>query len=222
MNADEDLGKWLLVHKKAQNFITKEDNHGRTPLDEASSIGASWFVRAFMGKYPDKFDSELNKDKVFWIKACENGHTKIIEVLINDNPLKFRNHCIMRKDTPLHHIKLKSLWQYEMFLKLDFMDTDLLNVQNCYGDTPLHIALQNEDVLLTKTLLTMKNIKTDIEGSVYNRDGIPYYSNILGEMKRLLKCLGFYKANKMIATDMLIALCNNEPRESGEWVRIFC
>lgn len=65
-------------------------------------------------------------------------------------------------DSPWHHIKLSNLKEYEDFVQLPHMK-DLVNVRNKQHKTPLHLAIENKDILLTETLLKMDKTMYDIE-----------------------------------------------------------
>ncbi|KAL2944816.1 Serine/threonine-protein phosphatase 6 regulatory ankyrin repeat subunit C [Bienertia sinuspersici] len=153
---DRELGRWLV--KEAPMFIVQPDSSGITPLDEASTIGATWIVEAMLEQDPSAF----NKAPLAWVKACENGHVSVIRIFIEYCPEKFSDHCIHHQDSPLHHIKLRNLMGYEEFLNIPYMK-DLINLQDAKGETPLHKAIKDGKILLAETLLNMDKIKYNIK-----------------------------------------------------------
>uniref|UniRef100_A0A803KPZ3 PGG domain-containing protein n=1 Tax=Chenopodium quinoa TaxID=63459 RepID=A0A803KPZ3_CHEQI len=153
---DEKFGA-LLVNEEPE-LITEKDNNGQSSWDKAFELGRVWFIQAALEKKPTVFDSEPRP----WIKACENGHVSALRAFIDHIPREFLYLCIEYKDSPLHHIKLSSLKHYEEFLKIPRM-MDLINLQDSTGATPLHKAIQNADLLLTETLLTIDMVLYDIK-----------------------------------------------------------
>lgn len=160
MKADQNFGRWLA--EEAAEFITKPDKCGKTPLHEAFSIGAAWFIEAILVKHPAN-SSFYPNSHLPWIKACEKGHVLAIRTFVDYDPGKFRDVCIDHMDSPLHHIHLPNLMGCEEFLNFPRMK-DLINVQDFHhGETPLHKAIRNEDILLAEALLNMDKIKYNIK-----------------------------------------------------------
>ncbi|XP_021860822.1 uncharacterized protein [Spinacia oleracea] len=152
---DIEFGTWLV--NEAPEFITEKDHEGLSGWDKAYEIGPAWFIKAVLKKDPSVFTSA----PLAWIKACENGHVLALRAFIDHNPGAFRDLCIELKDSPLHHIQLSSLTEYEEFMKIPRMK-DLINLQNSQGATPLHIAIQRRKKPLTETLLSMEKIVYNI------------------------------------------------------------
>ncbi|XP_021759035.1 uncharacterized protein LOC110723931 [Chenopodium quinoa] len=149
------FGKWLV--NVAPEFITQKDNNNQSSWDKAYEIGPSWFIKAVLEKDPSVFNSA----PLVWTKACEKGHVDALKAFIEHNPGAFRDLCVKYKDSPLHHIKLHTLTEYENFLQIPHMK-DLINIQNVKNETPLHKAIRNGDIFLTETLLKMEKIIYDI------------------------------------------------------------
>ena len=114
----------------------------------------------------EKDPSAFDKVPFAWVKACENGHESVIQAFVDCCPKKFSDHCEDHNDTPLHHIKLRNLTRYEDFLKIQYMK-DLINVKDSTGATPLHKAIENDEIFLAEALLKMDNIEYNIK----NDDG---------------------------------------------------
>ncbi|KAL2944725.1 Ankyrin repeat-containing protein ITN1 [Bienertia sinuspersici] len=153
---DKDLGIWLV--KEAPEFITQPSSSEMSPLEKACNVGATWIIEAIL-----KEDASVFKNApLAWDKACENEYLSIIRVFVDCYPGKFSDHCFKQEDSPLHHIKLRNLMQYEEFFKIPYMK-DLINVQDINGATPLHKAIENQDILLAEALLNMDKIKYDIK-----------------------------------------------------------
>uniref|UniRef100_A0A803LYD6 PGG domain-containing protein n=1 Tax=Chenopodium quinoa TaxID=63459 RepID=A0A803LYD6_CHEQI len=110
----------------------------------------------------EKDSSVFSTEPLAWTKACEKGHVPALCAFIDHNPGAFRDLCIENKDSPLHHIKLSSLTDYEEFLKIPRMK-DLINLQDSQGVIPLHKAIQDDNLFLTKTLLSIDKINYGIK-----------------------------------------------------------
>ncbi|XP_021726007.1 protein ACCELERATED CELL DEATH 6-like [Chenopodium quinoa] len=154
---DEGFGTSLV--NEAPEFITEQDNNKQSPWDTAYETGCAWFIKAVLKKDPSVF----NRAPLAWIKACEHGHVPALLAFIEHNPRAFRYLCIEKKDSPLHHIKLTSLIDYEDFLKNPYNMEDLINLQDSQGVTPLHKAIQDDNLFLTETLLSIDKINYDIK-----------------------------------------------------------
>ncbi|KAL2944778.1 Ankyrin repeat-containing protein ITN1, partial [Bienertia sinuspersici] len=154
---NKDLGIWLV--EEAPEFITQPDKSGIILLDVACDVGATRIIEEMLEKDPL---STSNKLPLAWVQACEKGHVSVIHAFIDCCPEKFSDHCIQHHDSPLHHIKLRNLMRYEEFLKLPYMK-DLINLQDSNGATPLHNAIENQNILLAEALLSMDKIKYNIK-----------------------------------------------------------
>ncbi|XP_021753387.1 uncharacterized protein LOC110718790 isoform X2 [Chenopodium quinoa] len=152
---NEKFGTWLV--NAAPEFITQKDNNKQSSWDKAYEIGPAWFIKAVLEKDPSVFNSA----PLVWTKACEKGHVNALYAFIEHNPGAFRDLCIGHKDSPLHHIRLPNLTEYEKFIKISHMK-DLINIQNDQDETPLHKAIRKGDIFLTETLLNMDKIIYDI------------------------------------------------------------
>ncbi|KNA24338.1 hypothetical protein SOVF_016380 [Spinacia oleracea] len=152
---DIELGTWLV--NVLPEYITEKDNNGQSAWDKAYEVGPTWFIKEVLKKDPTVF----SRAPLAWIKACENGHVSALRAFIDHNPGAFRDICIVHKKSPLHHIRLQNVTEYEEFLKIPCMK-DLLNVQDSQEETPLHKAIRNEDIYLTEMLLNMDKIIYDI------------------------------------------------------------
>ncbi|XP_021755697.1 uncharacterized protein LOC110720917 [Chenopodium quinoa] len=152
---DVSFGTWLV--DIAPEFITQKDENGQSPWDRAFELGSAWFIKAVL----EKDSSAFSREPLAWTKACEKGHVPALCAFIDHNPGAFRDLCIEKKDSPLHHIKLSSLTDYEEFLKIPRMK-DLINLQDSHGVTPLHKAIQDDNLFLTETLLSVDKINYDI------------------------------------------------------------
>ncbi|KMT12793.1 hypothetical protein BVRB_4g088870 [Beta vulgaris subsp. vulgaris] len=159
---DKDFAIWLV--KAASEFITESDKSKiKTPLDEASDVGAAWIIQAMLKNDPSAF----TKAPLAWVKACKKGHISTIRAFIDNFPGYFKDHCIKHKDSPLHHIQsLSNLTEYEEFLKIPRMK-DLINLRDSQGATPLHQAIRSENIFLTEALLNMDKIMYNIRDDLY-------------------------------------------------------
>uniref|UniRef100_A0A803LXY5 Lipid-binding serum glycoprotein C-terminal domain-containing protein n=1 Tax=Chenopodium quinoa TaxID=63459 RepID=A0A803LXY5_CHEQI len=153
---DVSFGTWLV--DIAPEFITQKHKNGQSPWDKAFEFGHAWFIKAVL----EKDSSVFSREPLAWTKACEKGHVPALCAFIDHNPGAFRDLCIEKKDSPLHHIKLSSLTNYEEFLKIPRMK-DLINLQDSQGVTPLHKAIQDDNLFLTETLLSIDKINYDIK-----------------------------------------------------------
>ncbi|XP_010676023.4 protein ACCELERATED CELL DEATH 6 [Beta vulgaris subsp. vulgaris] len=159
---DKDFAIWLV--KEASEFITESDKSKiKTPLDEASDVGAAWIIQAMLKNDPSAF----TKAPLAWVKACKKGHISTIRAFIDNFPGYFKDHCIKHKDSPLHHIQsLSNLTEYEEFLKIPRMK-DLINLRDSQGATPLHQAIRSGNIFLTEALLNMDKIMYNIRDDLY-------------------------------------------------------
>ncbi|KMT14926.1 hypothetical protein BVRB_3g064400 [Beta vulgaris subsp. vulgaris] len=158
---DTELGTWL-IHQTPE-FIIEPDNDGDTPLDEAFSVGATWFIEEILKKYPPIFD----RAPLCWVRACEYGRYETLKSFITNYPRDFRELCIQVEDSPLHHInRLRSLKEYESFLNISDMK-GLINLQDSEKNTPLHKAIEKHNIHLTEALLGLEKINYTIE----NKEG---------------------------------------------------
>ncbi|XP_021755695.1 uncharacterized protein LOC110720914 [Chenopodium quinoa] len=149
---DVSFGTWLV--DIAPEFITQKDENGQSPWDKAYELGHAWFIKAVL----EKDSSVFSREPLAWTKACEKGNVPALHAFINHNPGAFRDLCIENKDSPLHHIKLSSLTDYEEFLFEIPRMKDLINLQDSQGVTPLHKAIQDDNLFLTETLLSIDKI----------------------------------------------------------------
>lgn len=106
----EEFGRWLIG--VAPELIILTDKDGLTPLHLAFGAGAEWLIKAILENNP----LALNLTPLPWVKACENGHISTIRAFINYCPGSFKDHCRKNKDSPLHHVQLQSLTEYEEFI----------------------------------------------------------------------------------------------------------
>lgn len=139
-------------------LINELDEVGKSPLDIAAEVGTAWLIELLLKK-----DPSLSANAPFaWIEACKRGHKDAIHAFI-DNSTDFRTLCIRRKDSPLHHIQLKSYWKYKEFLDIPLIQ-EMKNMPDFTGATPLHRALERRDIDLVEALLSIdgvfRNIKT--------------------------------------------------------------
>ncbi|XP_048495988.1 uncharacterized protein LOC104889665 isoform X2 [Beta vulgaris subsp. vulgaris] len=158
---DTELGTWLI--DQTPEFITEPDNEENTPLDEAFAFGATWFIEHVLIKFPLKFDSAT----LSWVKACEQGKYETLVSFILQYPGDFRNLCIQKKISPLHHInKLRSLKEYESFVTISDMK-GLINLQDSEKNTPLHKAIEKQNIHLAEALLGLEKTNYTIK----NKEG---------------------------------------------------
>ncbi|KMT14929.1 hypothetical protein BVRB_3g064420 [Beta vulgaris subsp. vulgaris] len=158
---DTELGTWLI--DQTPEFITEPDNEENTPLDEAFAFGATWFIEHILKKFASKFDSAT----LSWVKACEQGKYETLVSFILQYPGDFRNLCIQKKISPLHHInKLRSLKEYESFVTISDMK-GLINLQDSEKNTPLHKAIEKQNIHLAEALLGLEKTNYTIK----NKEG---------------------------------------------------
>ncbi|CAO2838918.1 unnamed protein product [Amaranthus hypochondriacus] len=137
-------------------LINEPDDNGKTALDVASEAGNAWLIKLLLTKDP----SSITSAPFAWIEACKKGHLEAIYAFI-DAP-DFRTFCFQRKDSPLHHIELKSYRDYKDFLAIPLIQ-EMKNMVDFDGATPLHRALDRKDILFVEALLSgdgvLRNIK---------------------------------------------------------------
>ena len=133
--------------KRFPELLEKKDRTGDTPLDKASKDDAAGFVESILKTHP----SPLKISPSAWIKACEAGSLSAVRAFVKSS--EFRDFCAKECDTPLHHIKLKSLEEYKALLRSDEFIEKQKNTQNKDGATPLHKAIERGDRELAQALL---------------------------------------------------------------------
>lgn len=137
-------------------LINEPDDNGKTALDVASEAVNAWLIKLLLTKDP----SSITSAPFACIEACKKGHLEAIYAFI-DAP-DFRTFCFQRKDSPLHHIELKSYRDYKDFLAIPLIQ-EMKNMVDFDGATPLHRALERKDILFVEALLSgdgiLRNIK---------------------------------------------------------------
>ncbi|KAL2944757.1 Ankyrin repeat-containing protein ITN1 [Bienertia sinuspersici] len=139
-------------------FIVQPDSSGITPLDEASTIGATWIVEAMLEQDPSAFNKAprlgLKHVRMVMSRSFVSSSSTVQKSLVII--------VFIIKIHRLHHIKLRNLMGYEEFLNIPYMK-DLINLQDAKGETPLHKAIKDGKILLAETLLNMDKIKYNIK-----------------------------------------------------------
>ncbi|KAH9615429.1 hypothetical protein KSS87_010651, partial [Heliosperma pusillum] len=156
MIKSDEFEKLLEVLPRFQGETQKDTN---TILKEAAERGENWLVRMAL-----ECDRNLFTESApAWRVACEKGHLSTLLIFINlRGHQDFIQLCRDRKQTPLHHIKLLHSEQYVDLLKMPVFE-QLKNEIDSDGATPLHRAIQRDDIKLTKALLEIKGIEVSIK-----------------------------------------------------------
>ncbi|KNA19511.1 hypothetical protein SOVF_061040 [Spinacia oleracea] len=141
----ETTAKLLL--KTFPYLINKPDQNGKRPIDIASEYGAGWLTKLLITEDPSSVAISPN----VWIGLCRRGHLESIEAFITCYD-DFRQLCIEQEDSPLHRIKLTTYQEYEKFLAIPLI-WEMKNRRDYDGKTPLHRALEREDILFAELLL---------------------------------------------------------------------
>lgn len=135
------------------------DDKGKTALDIAKGENIPWLVELLANP------SSIKKEPFDWIAACKRDETWAVLAFINtcqDLQRVYREQI----DTPLHHIKLKTLNEYFDFLNIPSI-AELKNATDAEGATPLHRALERKDMFLAKALL----VDTEVERNIKDFNG---------------------------------------------------
>ncbi|KMS98519.1 hypothetical protein BVRB_4g092110 isoform B [Beta vulgaris subsp. vulgaris] len=144
-NCTETTAKLLL--KTFPHLITELDQNGKRPIDIASEFGVGWLTKLLITKDPSSIAISPN----VWIELCKRGHLEAIEAFIIHYD-DFRQLCIEQEESPLHCIKLTTYQDYEKFLAIPLI-WEMKNRRDFDGKTPLHRALEREDILFAEVLL---------------------------------------------------------------------
>ncbi|CAO2822679.1 unnamed protein product [Amaranthus hypochondriacus] len=153
----EEIGTQLL--EKYWWMMNLRDDSGRTAFDEAKKENVPWLVKLLENP------SLIQKESFDWAIACERNESWAVYAFI-DSCKDLQEVCRKEIDTPLHHIKLATYRDYLNFLKIPSI-SELKNITDREGATPLHRALQREDKLLAKALL----IDTEVERNIMDDTG---------------------------------------------------
>ncbi|XP_021758534.1 ankyrin-3-like [Chenopodium quinoa] len=144
-NCTEVTAKLLL--KTFPQLMYKPDQNGKRPIDIASEFGAGWLTKLLIIKDPSSIAISPN----VWIELCRRGHLEAIEAFVMHYD-DFRQLCIEQEDSPLHNIRLTTYQEYEKFLAIPLL-WEMKNRRDYDGKTPLHKALEREDILFAELLL---------------------------------------------------------------------
>ncbi|XP_074318959.1 uncharacterized protein LOC141655821 [Silene latifolia] len=152
MNA-EKTGTMLL--EKYWWMINMRDEHGKTALDYAKLANVRWLVNLLTKP------SLIHKEDFDFTGACKREeNVAVIAFVETCEDLQWA--CRLKNDSPLHHIKLPSYKDYLNFLKNPAI-TELKNMTDHDGATPLHRALEREDIDFVKALLLDDEVKKTIQ-----------------------------------------------------------
>ncbi|XP_074317932.1 protein ACCELERATED CELL DEATH 6-like [Silene latifolia] len=135
-------------------IIKLRDDQGNTALDYAQQANTPWLVNLLTNP------SLIQQDNFDLIEACKREETEAILAFV-DSCQNQERVCREINDTPLHHIKLPTYKDYLNFLKIPSIKK-LKNTIDSDGATPLHRALEREDIILAKILLQDDKVKRTI------------------------------------------------------------
>jgi len=141
----------------ARILIHERDDNGKTPVERASEVGATWLVELIL--QVDRF--AIIKIPLAWIEACKNRHLSTVLVFA-EKSLYFGKLCREYRDTPLHHLQDLTYKEYQELLESASIN-ELKNIQNSQGETPLHTAIKSKNKNLTEILLTMGDVDRTIK-----------------------------------------------------------
>lgn len=143
------------------HLISLPDNNGERPFDIASKVCSKWLIELLLTKDP----SAIETSPKAWIEACKRGDLEVIK-LFAKNCDKFKEVCVKHIDSPMHHINLTAAEDYEKFFAISPI-WEMKNNRDSYGQTPLHRALQRQDIVLAELLLKkgVDSSVSDIKGT---------------------------------------------------------
>ncbi|XP_074281774.1 uncharacterized protein LOC141606518 [Silene latifolia] len=150
----EDFEKFLEVLPR---FHGKNHKDSKTILKEAVERGEDWLVRLAL-----KSDIHLVTESApAWQLECDKGYFSTLLVFLEVcDPEKFMKIC---KD---ENILVSTRW-FEHSQNMDYFKLPLfkalLNKRDKHGRTPLHHAIQRDDLELTKALLEIEGIDVSIK-----------------------------------------------------------
>ncbi|XP_074319768.1 uncharacterized protein LOC141656683 isoform X2 [Silene latifolia] len=140
-------------------FIREPKKDANTHLKEAAERGADWLVKLLL----EGDNTLINDSTPAWQIACANGHLSTLFAFVEQcDQQEFVKLCQNNQQTPLHHIKLVKYEEYKKLLENPIMQ-GLKNQLDSDGATPLHRAIECNDIGLTKALLETEGIQLDIE-----------------------------------------------------------
>ncbi|XP_074318291.1 protein ACCELERATED CELL DEATH 6-like [Silene latifolia] len=140
----EKTGVMLL--EKFWWIISLKDDKGRTALDHAKQEKTEWLVKLLTTP------SLINKQDFDWMEACEREESEAILAFL-DNCQDLEKVGRNENDTLLHRVKLPTYNDYVNILKIPSI-TELKNITDYWGATPLQCALERKDMLFAKALLS--------------------------------------------------------------------
>ncbi|CAO2837803.1 unnamed protein product [Amaranthus hypochondriacus] len=165
----EDLGRELLSrYWWMMNLLDRNEN---TALQCAVKSHKPWLVKLL------KNPSLIPKQPFDWLTACTSDESWAI-VSFAKNCKDLPKVCRNDNDTPLHHIKFSTYTEYVEFLQIPTI-TNLKNLTDNEGKTPLHRALEREDIDLAQALLT----DDQVDPYIKDRNGVTAM-NILSNLRR--------------------------------------
>ncbi|XP_048498651.1 uncharacterized protein LOC104907083 [Beta vulgaris subsp. vulgaris] len=146
----------MLVEMLGKDLIEMKDEAGKAPLDYAAAVGEINLMKMAFNH------SGIHSAPYAWIEACKGGHMDAFRIFMNR--CNFRQLCIDQRDTPLHHMKLETKEEYQEFLQIPLME-QLKNSTDSDGATPLHRAIEREDIVLVELLLGTPDINWTIKNT---------------------------------------------------------
>uniref|UniRef100_A0A803KPZ2 Uncharacterized protein n=1 Tax=Chenopodium quinoa TaxID=63459 RepID=A0A803KPZ2_CHEQI len=144
------------LDKGSRAEYLKNYSDGRNILHLATNLADETFGTLLVNEAPEFITQKDNSEQSALDKAYELGSAWFIKAVLGKDSSVFNSE-------PLAWIKA----YYEKFLKIPRMK-DLINLQDSTGATPLHKAIQNEDLFLTETLLSFDKIIYDIKNDEDN------------------------------------------------------
>ncbi|XP_074319777.1 uncharacterized protein LOC141656687 [Silene latifolia] len=165
-SGDAEMGEMLrsksvrrLAMEGFSMFVREPKKDANSHLKEAAERGEDWLVKLLL-----KGDSTLMNDSTpAWEIACANGHLSTLFAFVEEcGQQEFIKLCYDNQQTPLHHIKLVKYGDYKNLFANPMMQ-GFKNQLDSYGATPLHRAIERNDIRLTKALLEIEGIRLDIE-----------------------------------------------------------
>ncbi|KAH9624213.1 hypothetical protein KSS87_019982 [Heliosperma pusillum] len=148
----EKTGQMLLQKYWWLNNL--RDYQGKTALDYAKQEKTHWLVNLLTNP------SLIKKQDFDWVEACKREEMDAVLAFV-DNCEDLQRACRKENDTPLHHVKLATYKDYVNFLKIRSV-AELKNTTDHDGTTPLHRALEREDIYFAKALLLDDEVQQTI------------------------------------------------------------
>ncbi|CAO2815549.1 unnamed protein product [Amaranthus hypochondriacus] len=151
MARNKDILKTLI--SKFPKFKDSIDEKGRTILSYAAQIGYFDGVKYLIENYPD-LAYQNDEDGSYPIhKACSSGNIEVVKELYSRLPNnKDQNLLHIAAQSGQHHIVKYLLGREENGMK------ELINIKDCDGNTPLHLATLGKHSRVVYALTTNETV----------------------------------------------------------------